>query len=63
MQIRYLAPTNWDLGKKLSKDAFEQFCGKMYEGLFVAGLFINIIKAFDFVDHNILMNKLWERRI
>jgi hypothetical protein len=28
-------------------------------GLFVVGLFIDLTKAFDFVDHNLLLSKMF----
>ena len=47
---------------KCTEDALLHFCSNLYEGLNkcnkVAGLFIDITKAFDTVDHKILLERL-----
>lgn len=53
--------------KKSTEDALLDFCSKVYNGLNskfqVAGLFIDITKAFDSVDHKILISCLSEAGI
>lgn len=47
-----------------TEDALLSFCTSVFDGInsnsTVAGLFIDITKAFDSVDHLILSNRLWE---
>lgn len=50
--------------KKSTEDALLSLLSNVYDGLNsklnVAGLFIDITKAFDSVDHHILLSRLWE---
>lgn len=48
---------------KSTEDALLNFCADLYQGfnnkLSVGGLFIDITKAFDTVDHSLLLNVMW----
>lgn len=49
---------------KSTEDALLKFCSEVYNGinknLSTAGLFVDITKAFDMVDHELLLNKLYK---
>lgn len=52
---------------KSTEDALLNFCSTLFEGLnknkCTSGIFVDITKAFDSVNHNILFERLWEAGI
>ena len=65
IKTNYLSPKQFGFRKKLStEDALLEFCSFLLKGLdsklMCAGLFVDITKAFDMVDHKILLSKLYK---
>lgn len=66
--IKFLSDNQYGFREKMSTEyALLNFLNNIYDGLnkgkHCAALYIDITKAFDTVDHNILLNKMWKAGI
>ncbi len=64
-KVKYFSKNQFWFQKKLNtENALLDFFGMVYEGMnegnFCAGLFVDVMKAFDTVDHEILLEKMFK---